>query len=223
MNDEQADNPVTLSTSQSSEPESQKRIGTGRLELNDDPLPRYKKRSFLKLPVSIDVPALLSEYGSIPMLLWNSSKWDSHSSTSWILLKGGQGIEEYFVAPEVIDASMLVKLPYISWLLSDTGPFGKVAYAYFFRNKPMGVTRPHTDDAPGWKDTFRIHIPITTNEGAFLLSERRAKHLGVGEAWTFDNQSLHAAVNGNSVRTHLLLDVSRNPTLDALLESAEWD
>lgn len=223
MNDEQASNPATHSTSQSSEPGSEKQISTGRLELNNDRLLRYKKRSFLKLPVEIDIHALLSEYGSIPTLLWNASKWDSHSSTSWILLKGGQGIEDYFVAPEVIDASTLAKLPYISWLLSDAGPFGEVACAYFFRTKPMGVTRPHTDDAPGWKDTFRIHVPITTNEGAFLLSERRAKHLRVGEAWTFDNQSLHAAVNGNSVRTHLLFDVPRNPTLDALLEPAEWD
>ncbi|MGH7782072.1 MAG: aspartyl/asparaginyl beta-hydroxylase domain-containing protein [Candidatus Binataceae bacterium] len=184
----------------------------------------YRKRSFLKLPVNVDVNALVAEYRSIPVLTWAPSHWDVHCSTNFLLLRGGQdGTEDDFTTHSVVDSRVLATLPYISWLLDDTGPFGRATYAFLFRMKPMGVARPHIDKAPEWKDPFRIHIPITTNEGAFLLSERRAKHLRVGEAWTFDNQALHAAVNGDSVRTHLILDVLRNPTLDGLLAAAEWD
>ena len=59
---------------------------------------------------------------------------------------------------------------------------------------------------------FRIHIPIVTNDGAYLLSEGRAKHLAAGEVWTFDNQSMHAVTNGDAVRAHLIFDVPRRPT-----------
>jgi len=184
----------------------------------------YQKRSFLKLSVSIDVNALLSEYRSIPVLAWAPSHWDVHCSTNFLLLRGGQSGTEYdFAAHAVTDSRLLTAMPYISWLLGDESPFGVATYAFIFRMKPTGVARPHIDDAPEWKERFRIHIPITTNDGAFLLSERRAKHLRVGEAWTFDNQSLHAAVNGDSVRTHLILDVQPNPKLDGLLAAAQWD
>jgi hypothetical protein len=96
-------------------------------------------------------------------------------------------------------------------------------YAFLFRMKPMGVARPHHDDDPAWYDPVRIHVPITTNDGAFLMVEKRIKHLAVGEVWTFDNQSFHAVVNGDSVRAHLIFDVLPNPKVNRLLEQSEWD
>ena len=186
---------------------------------------RHEKRSFLKLPVSIDINALLSDYRSIPFEAWKPSYWRGvHCSINLLLLRGGQGGNSYdFTAHDVADSSILTTLPYISWLVSDAGPFGGAKYAFIFRMKPRGVARPHVDGEQEWTDTIRIHVPIETNDGAFLLSERRAKHLRVGEAWTFDNQSLHAALNGDRVRTHLILDVPPNPTLSGLLEAADWD
>lgn len=184
----------------------------------------HAKRSFLKLPVPIDVVALLRDYRSIPASAWEVSHWDIHASTAMVLLRGGKkGTDDDFVTAQVSDAPILATLPYLAHLVSDDGPFGQPTYAFIFRMKPMGVSRPHTDDNPAWKDPFRLHLPITTNPGAFLLSEGRAKHIPVGEAWTFDNQTLHAAINGDGVRTHLIIDVPENPRLGALLEAAEWD
>jgi hypothetical protein len=141
-----------------------------------------------------------------------------------LLLRGGDtDTEQDFMAHQVSDRDALAELPYFRWLLGEDGPFGQATYAFLFRMKPLGVARPHIDAAPEWEEPFRIHIPITTNDEAFLLSEGRAKHLAVGEAWTFDNQVMHAALNGDTLRTHFIFDVPDNPRLDALLDRAEYD
>lgn len=188
------------------------------------PQTAFKKRSFLKLPVEIDVAALLRDYRSIPAEAWATSHWNIHCSADMLLLRGGtSGTADDFRTKNVANTETLSRLPYLSWLLSEEGPFGQPTYAFIFRMKPMGVTRPHHDDDPAWYDPLRIHVPITTNDGAYLMAEKRAKHLPVGEAWTFDNQSFHAVVNGDSVRAHLIFDVLSNPKLDRLLAQAEWD
>ncbi|MFZ5472157.1 MAG: aspartyl/asparaginyl beta-hydroxylase domain-containing protein [Myxococcota bacterium] len=185
---------------------------------------RCSKRSFLKLPVDIDSEALLADYRTIPPEAWWVSHWRVHCSASMLLLRGGKrGTEEDFTTSAVANADILAQLSYIQWLVSDDGPFGQPTYAFIFRMKPMGVARPHTDDKPAWRDPFRLHIPITTNEGALLLSEGRGMHFSVGEVWTFDNQSLHAVVNGDSVRAHLIIDVPLNPKLESLLQAAQWE
>jgi Aspartyl/Asparaginyl beta-hydroxylase len=189
-----------------------------------DPMSDQSKRSFLQLPVEVDTDRLGAEYRSIPAEAWDSSHWDTHCSANMVLLRGGnQGTSEDFSSTESVDHEVLGPLPYTSWLLGDSGPFGGTSYAFIFRMKPLGVTRPHVDLNPAWFEPFRIHVPITTNEEAFLLSEGRSKHLEVGEVWTFDNQSKHAVTNGDAVRTHLIFDVPRQPKLLELLEHARFD
>ncbi|MGF1612317.1 MAG: aspartyl/asparaginyl beta-hydroxylase domain-containing protein [Kiloniellales bacterium] len=186
--------------------------------------PAFEKRNFLKLPVQIDVDALLEDYRSIPRDAWATSHWNIHCSADMLLLRGGtKGTAEDFTTRQVSNKEILGRLPYISWLLSEDGPFGLPTYAFLFRMKPMGVARPHHDNDPAWYDPVRIHVPITTNDGAFLMAEKHVKHLAVGEVWTFDNQSFHSVVNGDGVRTHLIFDVLPNPKVNRLLEQAEWD
>ena len=186
--------------------------------------PPQPKRSFLRLPVEIDAARLLAEYHAIPALSWATSHWETHCSSDMLLLRGGDsGTAEDFVTTDTSDHGILAQSPYLAGLIDKGGPFGGAIYAFLFRMKPMGVARPHTDDDPAWKDPLRVHVPITTNDGAFLLSRGRAKHLAVGEAWTFDNQAMHAAVNGETVRAHLIMDVPRNPRMESLLANATWD
>jgi Aspartyl/Asparaginyl beta-hydroxylase len=185
---------------------------------------RLQKRSFLQLPVEIDVERLLEDYKSIPAESWASTHWDVHCSSNMILLRGGnQGTEEDFYSTDSIDHEVLKQLPYIGWLIGETGPFGGSDYAFILRMKPLGVSRPHIDSNPAWFEPFRVHVPITTNDGAFLLSEGRSKHLAVGEVWTFDNQAEHAVTNGDAVRAHLIFDVPPRPKLRELIEHAEFD
>ncbi len=176
------------------------------------------------MPVAIDVARLRADYDSIPAAAWSASYWDEHGSADMLLLRGGgDGTEDDFTTSDPADQEALSRLPYLAELLGDAGPFGRTTYAYIFRMKPMGVSRVHVDAAPAWADPFRVHIPITTNDDACLLSEGRAKHLAVGEVWTFDNQLRHGAVNGDTVRSHLIIDVPPNPIFDSLLERSRWD
>jgi hypothetical protein len=185
---------------------------------------KTSKKSFLKLPVSIDVERLRHDYSSIPAVTWATSHWDTHCSSEMLLLRGGQnGKADDFVTDDVSNAEILAKLPYFAWLIDEVGPFGGAKYAFLFRMKPKGVSRHHRDKLPAWWNPFRIHIPIFTNHGASLLCERRAMHFPVGEVWTFDNQAMHAVVNGDTVRAHLIIDVEPNPKLDALLANAIWN
>jgi hypothetical protein len=189
-----------------------------------DPKHDHLKRSFLQLPVEVDAARLVEEYRSIPQELWASTHWDIHCSANMVLLRGGdKGTAEDFFSPESVNHDVLRSLPYIEWLIGESGPFGGTSYAFIFRMKPLGVTRPHIDLDPAWFDPFRIHIPIVTNDEACLLSEGRSKHLAAGEVWTFDNQSMHAVTNGDAVRAHLIFDVPRRPQLLDLIAHARFD
>ena len=182
------------------------------------------KKSFLKLPVTIDTAKLINEFKNIPETAWGVSHWDVHCSINSLLLRGGnKGTDEDFTTSEITNAPILEKLPYISSLLAKEGPFGGASYAFLFSTKPNGITRVHDDGHEVWKKTVRIHVPVITNDGAFLLAEERAKHLSVGEVWTFDNQSDHSVVNGDSTRVHLIFDVNPNPKLASLMNDAIFD
>lgn len=182
------------------------------------------KRSFLKLPVPIDVDRLRAEYGAIPGTAWGVSYWDVHCSIDVLLLRGGdRGTEEDFGATDIHDAPILDEMPYVSSLLSPDGPLGGARYAFLFRTKPNGITRVHDDTHDHYRRATRVHVPIVTNPEAFLLSEGRSKHFSVGEMWTFDNQSQHSVVNGDSERVHMIIDVDPNPSLAALVDDAVFD
>lgn len=185
----------------------------------------YTKRSFLKLPVAIDTARLQQEFSQIPEEAWGVSYWDVHCSVDLLLLRGGnKGTEDdVLITNDVANTPVLNELPYISSLLAPEGPFGGAVFATIIRTKPNGITRVHDDSHEAWKKTTRIHVPIITNDGAFLIAEERAKHYAVGEAWTFDNQSQHSVVNGDSIRVHLTFDVDPNPKLAELLAHATFD
>jgi hypothetical protein len=184
----------------------------------------FAKRSFLRLPVPIDLPRLLAEYRSIQEDAWGVSHWDVHCSIDALLLRGGaKGTPDDYVTTDIVNNPLLAGLPYLAWLLGPDGPFGGTTYAFIFRTRPNGITRIHWDDDAAWCRTFRIHIPIISNPDAFLLSDGRAMHFGVGEAWTFDNQSMHSVVNGNSTRVHLIIDVLPSAKLRELLQRARFD
>lgn len=192
--------------------------------IDDETLLACRKRSFLKLPLEIDIERLKSEFDSIPADAWGGSLWDAHCSIDMLLLRGGaSGSAEDFTTYDVKNNPLVETLPYIGWLLSPEGPFGGTSYAFIFRTKPNGITRMHRDDNEAWLANVRVHIPIVSNPGAVLMSEGRAKHFPVGEAWTFDNQTVHSVVNGDTTRVHLIIDVPPNPKFAELMRNAEFD
>lgn len=65
----------------------------------------------------------------------------------------------------------------------------------------------HTDtQSPEW--ISRIHVPLVTNPGAFLIVETIHYQLEVGMAYQVNPGRLHAVTNGGAEsRIHLMFDV----------------
>jgi len=183
----------------------------------------YKKRSFLKFDVPIDLKEIRKEYQSIPADAWASSYWVQHCSIGTLLLRGGNtGTETDYWSKETVDHPLLATLPTIKALLEKDGPFGGAVYAFIFRTQPNGVTLIHRDEDPRWENMFRIHIPIETNSGAYLISDGLSMHFSAGHAWSFDNYTQHGVVNGPHERIHLIFDVLFNKKLADRIDNAEF-
>ena len=57
---------------------------------------------------------------------------------------------------------------------------------------------------------LRVHVPLKTNDQAFMFIEREKCHLPVGTAWILDTSGLHALANGAlGNRIHLVMDIKK--------------
>jgi len=182
------------------------------------------KVSFVRLPFTADVARLRAEIAVLDAAAWRRTHWPyPHGTVELALLRGGMtDTAADFYCDEVEDRPILSTLPYLAELVGPTGPFGGARYAFLFRMSPLGVAKLHQDAHPIWVDLHRVHIAIETTPACRLITgDRRAQHLGPGEAWTFDNQAYHGAVGGPGVRTHLIMDVpAANPAMIALVQGA---
>lgn len=76
----------------------------------------------------------------------------------------------------------------------------------------------HTID----RSLVRLHVPLATSDDVVFLVAGRRVRMGVGETWHVDVRFPHAVENrGESPRVHLVMDLVRNPTLDALLTAGQ--
>ena len=77
-------------------------------------------------------------------------------------------------------------------------------------NTPIGRSRlmilapgakvpEHTDIHYYWRNRVRIHIPIQTHPDVEFHSNSECVHMGLGEAWIFDNWAPHKVVNPTEV------------------------
>ena len=70
---------------------------------------------------------------------------------------------------------------------------------------------------------MRIHIPIVTNDKVIFeqwdCDGKNVKgHMSLGECWYLDVRKPHRAVNGgDTLRTHLVIDVEANEYIRGLL------
>lgn len=80
---------------------------------------------------------------------------------------------------------------------------------------PGESIKPHKDNAGGLDASFwflgcacRIHVPLSTNDNAIMISGNETKHLPVGTIYEFHNNLTHKVENkGSSPRVHLVMDL----------------
>lgn len=84
---------------------------------------------------------------------------------------------------------------------------GRLARVMLIKLKAGGRIHPHIDQGDYAEATDRYHLPIITNDGAWLRSGSETKHLAAGEIWAFNKHVLHEGANeGTEDRIHLVAD-----------------
>ena len=71
-----------------------------------------------------------------------------------------------------------------------------------------GVVDPHTDGQGSNLYTHKVHVPIQTNDRAWIDVGDQRFHLSPGLAYELNNLAPHGAENGGAIdRIHLILEV----------------
>jgi len=78
----------------------------------------------------------------------------------------------------------------------------------------LAVLKPKSCYSWHYDEEVRIHVPVFTNSGSFLITEDGvASHLPAdGSTYLFDARSYHTAINADRVnmRLHLLINILRD-------------
>ncbi|PWV45365.1 aspartyl/asparaginyl beta-hydroxylase domain-containing protein [Chitinophaga sp. S165] len=124
---------------------------------------------------------------------------------------------------EYRDTPALQMMPYVKEIL-DAWQCEKEAVR-LLSLAPGSEIKPHRDMGCGYLDnSFRIHIPIITNQEVYFTIEDETLHLQAGDCWYMDFSLTHSIVNhGNTARIHLIMDCIRNEWTDKLFASYGFD
>lgn len=123
---------------------------------------------------------------------------------------------------EFADAPALASCPCFRAVIDSFG--AEVRGVRLLRLTPGSAIREHTDhEYTGDDGTLRIHIPVVTNpDVVFLLNGTRVV-MEAGSAWVLRLADPHSvANNGTSDRVHMIVDLTMNDGLEAMLKSAVY-
>lgn len=177
----------------------------------------------IKFPVVFDTKRLKSDVQKVLKQKWTdhynkngySGKWTSIA----LMAKGGKSDEIYASSNNsepIINTEILEFCDYFKEILEDF-LFEKTAVRLL--QLAVGAEiKPHTDNCLGYEDgSFRLHIPIiTNNEVEFILDGNRII-MNEGECWYIDANFVHSVANrGTKNRIHLVIDGLRNEWTDQL-------
>lgn len=127
------------------------------------------------------------------------------------------GVESYQ------DTKLLAELPYLKSII-DSWQCKKESIRLLALH-PKSEIKPHRDIGCNYKSgSFRIHIPILTNEHVrFTVGEENLVLLP-GSCWYVDFTEKHSIKNdGKTVRVHLIIDGLRNEWTDELFSRHGYD
>ena len=101
-------------------------------------------------------------------------------------------------------------LPELEKLVTKLGKQNVIGISYFNLDQNSKLHEHRDMNGNLLFGIVRIHIPIKTNDEAFMIIERVKYQLPIGSAWALDTSGLHALANGSiDNRIHLVIDVKR--------------
>jgi hypothetical protein len=91
--------------------------------------------------------------------------------------------------------------------------------------KPNSRIKEHTDYKLDYMDeSFRLHIPILTNDQVIFYIDNHGIKMKQGECWYANFSLPHRVENlGDTERIHLVVDCLRNPWTDRLFKNNGYD
>jgi hypothetical protein len=185
----------------------------------------------IKLPPAFD-PALLAR----DLQILTETDWIDHFLTDrydgdWDVfpLRGPKGaihpVMMVATTPgvkEFEDVPALADCPYFRSVIDSFN--AEIRSVRLLRLTPGSIIKEHTDhEYTGDDGTLRIHIPVVTNpDVVFLLNGKRIV-MEAGSAWVLRLKDPHSvANNGTADRIHLLVDLTMNEQLAAMLKDAAY-
>ena len=184
--------------------------------------------SCLRLPLRFDCARLRQEIESIADQLCGEYRADVHNQVDALFVKGYPPIQR---KPDE-DRPVLESLPYLRHVIYE-GLTGAPAKCVIARIKPMARVLMHRDGFVFHKDdiyfhdyfrsTFRIHIPVVTNDKVLLFCRNAFFHMPAGEVWTLNNLSDHAVINDHptEARTYIIVDIRPDEATFELMRRSE--
>jgi quercetin dioxygenase-like cupin family protein len=179
-----------------------------------------------KLPLSFDPQALQKDLTGLEHVDWIDHFVQQNYEGSWtvIPLRGPRDavhpVMMIYSDPNCTDFTDTPYLDSCSYIREVLASFQcPVNAVRLMRLTPGSVIKEHTDYDLALEDgNARLHVPIVTNPGVeFRLNGLRVE-MNEGECWYLRLSDPHSVVNrGNEDRTHLVIDVSVNSWLEALI------
>jgi Aspartyl/Asparaginyl beta-hydroxylase len=153
---------------------------------------------------------------------WNRTHREYQSGGWWtlpLLHPTGSAQAEEICDGEARPTEALAAFPEIARWMSTLGL--PLLCARLARLDPNGFLWEHEDyiELDG-RPKLRLHLPLVTNSGAFLVLGGRRVHLATGFLWRLNPKHVHSACNfGLRARYHLIMDVYIDARVRHMMES----
>ena len=177
----------------------------------------------VRLRMRVDAGRLKAEVRALPEAVWGTTggRVGVHRAAEAVFLRGFAPAEG---ERPVEDRPALDTLAYARSLIEERIP-APALRCLLARLPAGGVVAAHVDRAPYFGKTLRVHIPVESNDSAFMQSAGLIYRMAPGEVWMLNNSTLHGVWNAHPslARTHLICDFLPSPQLLELLRDGERD
>src|SRR5262245_43067932 len=174
-----------------------------------------------RLPVRVDAGRLQTEVAALPEASWagTGGRVGVHRAAQAIFLRGFAPAEG---ETPIEDREPLRDLSYIREIITTLIP-ASVQRCLLARLPAGARITGHIDLAPYFAKTLRIHVPVVTNDQAWMYCAGLSFRMRPGEVWALNNSATHGVWNAHvsEARTHLICDFLPGPELLGLLARSE--
>jgi hypothetical protein len=174
-----------------------------------------------RLRLQVDAARLQAEVEALPESSWSGTggRVGVHRAAQAIFLRGYAPAEGN---KPIEDRAPLALMPYIAELITRRIP--ALPQRCLLARLPAGArVTGHIDLAPYFAKTIRIHVPVVTNDSAWMYCGGLAFRMRPGEVWALNNSATHGVWNAHptDARTHLICDFLSSAELLEQLSQAE--